>query len=179
MSSQLDEKKKTVKQLYVKLLEITASINECRKEFIVRLKRVVAYTILFLVFTIYFLISGIANTVLFFILSLMFSIIISFLIRVLLVSQLELYRKLIEEGDHYLTQLSNTLDWELYRHSLLYNDINTRYKEVIYNYYKETRGDKSLNNRKYTLILHLLNVIIIVIFVISVYLFFRGLHNTI
>lgn len=179
MSSQSDEKKKTVKQLYMKLLEITASINVCRKEFILRLNRVVAYTILYLVFTIYFLISGIAHTVLFFIISLLFSIILSLLIRVLLASQLKRYQELIENGDDCFAQLSNMLDWELYRNSLLYNDINTRYQKVIYNYYTETRGDKSLKNRKYTLILHLLNITIFVIFVISVYLFLRGLHNTI
>lgn len=176
MSSSSENKKEIVNQLYLELSRTTTSLVNYRKEFISRLNRVSIYICIYLFFTIIIGISHFLDKALFLIASLLFFSLISILLHALLFPQLKKYQQETAKGDSIFAKLSDLLDWEFYRKNQLYNDIDLKYQKLFFNYYSETRGQKSLagkRNRLFLLILFLLNIVVLFTFTSSIYLFFN------
>lgn len=176
MSSSSENKKDIVNQLYLELYRTTSSLVNYRKEFISRLNRVSIYICIYLFFIIIIGISHFLDKMLFLIFSLLFFSLISILLYALLFPQLKKYQQETDKGDNMFAKLSDLLDWKFYRKSQLYNDIDLKYQRLFFNYYSETRGQKSLagkRNRLFLFILFSLNIVVFFTFTSSIYLFFN------
>lgn len=174
MNPSQENKKDVVKQLYMELCRTMASLVMYRKEFVSRLNRVSVYICIYLFFTIFLGISHILDKVIFLIFSLLFFLILTSILHALLFPQLKKYQQEAEKGDNTFAKLSDLLDWGIYRKSQLYNNIDLKYSKLLFDYYSETRGRKSLagkRNRSFSVLLAVLNIVVLMIFIISVFLF--------
>ena len=160
----------------MELCRTIASLVKCRKEFISRFNRVSIYISFYLVFCITIGISHCLDKVLFLIFSLLFFVLLTCIFYALLFPQLKKYQHETEEGDKIFARLSDLFDGKLYRNSQLYNDIDSKYQKIIFEYYSETRGRKSLagkRNRFFSLLLFSLNIVVTLTFICSISLFFN------
>jgi len=174
MNPSKENKKDLVNQLYMELGKTMASLVVYRREFVSRLNRVSVYICIYLFFTIFLSVSHLLDKVIFLIFSLLYFLILTSLIQVLLFPQLKKYQQESEKGDNIFAKLSDLLDWGGYRKSQLYNNVDLKYSKLLFNYYSETRGRKTLAGKKnhfFSLLLVVLNIVVLMIFIVSVYSF--------